>query len=70
MKLERVCKGCGELIVIEVTQEQNDELAKPRSERKNIQDILLESDYTDDEREILISGFCGQCFDRMVVSLG
>ncbi len=57
------CRTCGKYHLINMTKEQFHEYIKPKAERKNIQDIFPE--LRNDEREILVSGICGECFDEM-----
>ena len=57
------CVHCKQPKQIKVTREQYEELSKPRSERKLIQDIL--PDHEPGEREMLISGICDECWNRI-----
>ena len=58
--LETKCVCCSETYSIIITDEQHMELVIGR---KKIQDIL--PNHTPAERELLISGICGKCFDEM-----
>lgn len=57
------CTICNKKVQIEVTEDQYNELKKPRNERRLIQEIL--PDHTLEEREMLISGICNECFNDM-----
>lgn len=54
------CPDCGQILVVEVTQEQFTRLAEGRD---HIQNILPELSAS--SRERFISGYCGPCWDRM-----
>lgn len=56
------CKHCKEDSLISVTEKQFKELKKGE---KHIQQIL--PNHSADAREILISGICGTCYDRMFI---
>ena len=59
MKIQKVCPKCGKLQVIEVNDSQyNDWMAG-----KNIQ--IAFPDLTADQREILMSGICTECWDKI-----
>jgi len=57
------CRMCQEFFYIPATLEQQEEMDKPRSERKFMQDIFSELPIED--RELLISGTCGTCWDKL-----
>jgi hypothetical protein len=57
------CRMCQEFFYIPATPEQQEEMDKPRSERKFMQDIFPELPIED--RELLISGTCGTCWDKL-----
>ena len=57
------CIECKKLKEINVTIEQYEELKKPKSQRRPIQEIL--PNHTIEEREMLISELCNECFDNM-----
>lgn len=57
------CTQCKNIKKINVTTEQYEELKKPRSQRRAIQEIL--PDHTPEEREMLISGLCNDCFESL-----
>ena len=57
------CLKCDKLFHLPATQEQMDELDKPRSERMYMQDIFPNLSVAD--RELLISGTCYSCWDKM-----
>lgn len=57
------CRICGEFYQIPATPEQQAELDKPRAERKFMQDIF--PDLSLGDRELLISGTCSTCWDKM-----
>ena len=59
--LKRICWRCDTNIYLKVTQSQYDKWISPQ--RENIQDIF--PNLTADEREILISGTCGPCYDEI-----
>ena len=61
--ITKKCVICDKKVQIKVTEDQYNELKKPRNERKLIQEIL--PDHTLEEREMLISGICDECFDYM-----
>ena len=53
------CQDCGKVVELELSQEQID--------RYN-SGVLAQNAFphlTPDEREIIISGICGECFDNM-----
>lgn len=62
MKIEiiRKCKHCKEVKEFEVTLDQ---YMRIEAGQEHIQDIIPE--HSPDEREILISGICSSCYDRM-----
>jgi len=57
------CLKCNKLFHIPATDEQIQELDKPRSERMFMQDIFPELSIAD--RELLISGTCDTCWNEM-----
>jgi len=57
------CRMCEEFFQIPATPKQQEELDKPRSERMFMQDIFPELSLGD--RELLISGTCGTCWDKL-----
>jgi len=57
------CRVCQEFYYVPATPEQQEELDKPRSERKFMQDIFPELSIED--RELLISGTCGTCWNKL-----
>ena len=57
------CRMCQEFYQIPATPEQQEEMDKPRAERKFMQDIFPELPIED--RELLISGTCGTCWDKL-----
>ena len=57
------CRMCEKWYYISATPEQQEEMDKPRSERKFMQDIFPELPIED--RELLISGTCGTCWDKL-----
>jgi len=59
MKIQRTCPKCGKLQVIEVEGSQyNDWMAG-----KNIQ--IAFPNLTPDQREILMSGICPECWEKI-----
>ena len=59
MKIQRTCPICGKLQVIEVEDSQyNDWMAG-----ENIQ--IAFPNLTQDQREILISGICSECWEKI-----
>lgn len=59
---EVTCNVCGKTHTLEVKAEDWQEWKDPNRERK-VQEIFPY--LVPDERELLISGICGRCFDRM-----
>ena len=57
------CRLCNQFFQIPATLEQQAELDKPRAERMLMQDIFPDLSITD--RELLISGTCAECWDKM-----
>ena len=57
------CRMCGQFFQIAMTPEQEAKLDKPRSERPLIQDIFPELSAA--TRELLISGTCETCWDKL-----
>jgi len=57
------CRICQEFFYIPATPEQQEEMDKPRAERKFMQDIFPELPIED--RELLISGTCSTCWDKL-----
>ena len=57
------CRMCQEFYQIPATPEQQEEMDKPRAERKFMQDIFPELPIED--RELLISGTCGTCWNKL-----
>jgi len=60
------CRMCQEFYYIPATPAQQEELDKPRSERAFMQDIFPELSVGD--RELLISGTCNTCWDKLFPS--
>ena len=60
------CRMCEEFFQIPATPEQQEQLDKPRSELMFMQDIFPELSLGD--RELLISGTCGTCWDKLFPS--
>lgn len=59
MKIQKTCPNCGKLQVIEVEDSQyNDWMAG-----KNIQ--IAFPNLTPDQREILMSGICPECWEKI-----
>lgn len=58
------CPGCGTHEVIEVTEAQAIEWKKPRGVRQPVQVVF--PTLTVDQRERLITGLCGPCWDRTI----
>lgn len=56
----RFCRSCKKQVDIEMSLEQLKELTHGV---KNIQEIF--PTHTPEQREILISGICGDCFDQL-----
>lgn len=59
--IKKRCMLCGQIHKLEVPEEAWDEYTMNLTDR-NIQDIFPE--LSADERELIISGICGTCFDR------
>ena len=57
------CRLCQEITHIPCTDEQLAELEKPRSERRFMQDIF--PDLSIGDRELLISGTCNTCWQKL-----
>jgi hypothetical protein len=57
--LKTTCSMCGKEVKVEVNKED----LKKYQEGIHIQDAFPY--LTADEREVFISGICGECFDRM-----
>ena len=60
MIISKTCKACGRLALIHVPRGGYTMWARGL---KNIQKAM--PDLSDDERELLISGICGACFDKL-----
>lgn len=54
------CESCGKDVTIIGSEDQWNDLV---TTTKNIQDIF--PDLSADDREILISGICGSCYDKL-----
>lgn len=54
------CNECGQTTVLEMTKEKHREWA---SDNKKIQDVFPCLDKN--IRELMISGMCGECFDKI-----
>lgn len=54
------CSQCQEVITLSITEQQYLDWKKSN---QNIQDYF--PNVSADERELLISGVCGKCFDKM-----
>lgn len=59
MKIQKVCRMCNNPVVFEISREAYDKWKAGA----HLQDVAPE--LTVDEREIMISGVCGNCFDKM-----
>lgn len=59
MIITRTCRMCSGIVTMEVDEEHYDNYQKGAA---TIQECLPE--LTADEREIIISGICGTCFDQ------
>jgi hypothetical protein len=57
------CRLCGESKWIDCTVEQMTEFYMPRSERRYVQEIF--PDLSVGDRELLISGTCDTCWQKM-----
>jgi len=57
------CRLCGQTTQVPATVEQLTELYMPRSERRFVQDIF--PDLSIGDRELLISGTCDTCWQKM-----
>jgi len=57
----RTCIGCGKQVKIEMTAEKETELNDPN--RRDVINILPTN--TPEEREMFISGICGECWDDL-----
>ena len=57
------CVNCGKHTAIVITTEQKERLQKRFETGEHIQDIL--SELPPDQRELFISGFCGDCWDEI-----
>lgn len=53
------CTGCGKEFKIPMTQHQWDALGKGYG---HIQDILPMGEYTPEQRELFMTGWCDECF--------
>lgn len=58
------CPGCGQYEVIEATEAQAIEWRKHKQDRRPVQQIF--PTLTVDQRERLITGLCGPCWDREI----
>ena len=58
----KVCPGCKGTKMIEATPEQFAAWHQPRGERPLVQQIFPH--LTVDDREMLITGWCGPCWDK------
>lgn len=56
------CKFCGKTVLIKMTTEQYEKYEQYCRGKGYVQDLDF---LTDDEREIILSGICGQCFDSL-----
>jgi hypothetical protein len=61
--LDVACRKCGETTQLKATTEQLTELYLPRGERRLIQEIF--PDLSIGDRELLISGTCDTCWQKM-----
>jgi len=59
------CRICSAVIEIEMTEEQE---ARIRLGKELIQNILPSPQYTSEQRELFVSGFCDVCWDRLLSS--
>ena len=57
------CRLCGEVSHLPCTIEQLQELEMPRSQRRYVQDIF--PDLSVGDRELLISGTCNTCWQKL-----
>jgi hypothetical protein len=55
------CVDCGEKFKLEVNEEQLERIKKGEL----VQNVL--PNLTADERELMISGYCGKCFDNLFI---
>lgn len=63
VNFEAFCKLCGKVVVLQVNEEDLDEYFNtPRNERRLVQDIFHY--LTPEERELLISNTCDDCFKK------
>lgn len=60
MQVTLICRKCGKQVNVEVNQE---DLQAYESGEKRVQDAFPY--LSPDERELFISGICGECFDKM-----
>lgn len=56
------CRICNSIIEIDITEDQE---ARIRLVREPIQVILPSPQYTSEQRELFISGYCDVCWDRI-----
>lgn len=56
------CGSCSKTREIKMSMEQHNELDEPNRER-NIQEIIPH--VSNDDRELMISGICGECFEKL-----
>ena len=59
MTVSKLCKVCGNLHLVTITKEQYDKWQGGA----HIQDAAPQ--LSADDRELLISGICGECFDKI-----
>lgn len=59
MNIQKSCRMCGEVHTIKVSEEAHENWIHGMY----IQDAMPE--LTEDERELMISGICGKCFDEL-----
>ena len=59
IKVTRQCRHCRQIKILEVSQEGWEMYLSGA----HIQDALPE--LSDDDRELIVSGICGPCFDKM-----
>ena len=57
------CVSCGTMYKIKFTEEQYQRFTQFKAGKINIQDVL--TDFSVDERELLLSSICGTCYDKM-----
>lgn len=54
------CRTCGQLRPVDCTDEQ---YVRWKEGRELIQDVMPKT--SKDQRELLLSGICGECFEKM-----